>query len=107
MDEIRARVVRIFEAHLPTDENNELHPNFVTDDRAAIDQLLETIDGFVIGRLKNWYIEEGTNHPWIIEVVRLLRGFCTQFRASSNSYQTVYEQFLKVREQSWKIIHQE
>lgn len=106
MNEIRARVARIFEVHLPNEDTSDLHSNFVTDDQAGLERLLETIDGFVISRLKNLYIDEGTEHPWIIKVLRLLRGFCVQFRASSVSYQTVYEQFLKVREQCWETIHQ-
>ena len=107
MEEIKRKVARIFEVHLPDEDTSELNSNFVTDDRAGIDRLLEIIDGFVLGRLKNWYVDEGTEHPWIIKVIRLLRGFCTQWKASSTSYQTVYDEFLKVRAECWKIIHEE
>lgn len=107
MSEIKSKVARIFEVHLPTEENNELHPNHVTDDRAGIGRLLDIIDGYVVGRLKNWYVDDGTEEPWIIKVIRLLWGFCSQWKASSNSYESVYAKFLEVRAECWKIIHQE
>lgn len=63
MDEVRCRVARMFEAHLPVDETSQLNPKFVTDEAAAIGLLIETIDEYVVGRLKSWYITEGTEHP--------------------------------------------
>ena len=106
MDEVRSRVARMFEAHLSVDEKSEFNPNFVTVDREGIGLLIDTINGYLLGRLKNWYIDDGTEHPWIIKVISLLRAFVVQFTASSTSYQTVYDEFLKVRDQCWEIINQ-
>lgn len=63
MHEIRNRVARIFEAHLPVDDTSEFNSNFVTDDRVGIDLLIGTIEGYLLGRLKNWYVDDGTEHP--------------------------------------------
>ena len=110
MDEIRARVARIFESHLPVDARNELYPQFIKNDREGIEKLVATIDGFVLSRLKLLHIESGAENDWVFKVINLLRWFCARFngpeKESAEGYQPVYDEFLKVRDQCWEIIHQ-
>ena len=110
MNEIRARVARIFESHLPVDEKNELYPQFIKDRQEGIEKLVATIDGFVISPIKILYIEDGSSYTWLLQVINLLRWFCARFngpeKESSDSYQEVYDEFLKIRAECWKIINQ-